>query len=110
MTQQRKYLRDGYERHHVAWGGIDVEICFERNWLGSPPSAYHPSHLEIRSVRPERAQLPITETGYLSHFMHGEAVDAAGGPVAFFLAWLDHAARSTAWQAQQAANRQLALF
>ena len=93
------------EIHHATWRGIGIEIRFERNWLGSPPSEYHPSHLEVCAVMPERAPLPITETGYRSHFLHPDPLDEAGGPVAFVLAWLDAAAGDKSWQEREAAAR-----
>jgi hypothetical protein len=49
-------------------------------WLGMPPSQYHPTHLQIEAVQPPREPLPITETGYKSHFVAIEAIEAAGGP------------------------------
>jgi hypothetical protein len=33
-----------------SWQGIEIEIRFERNWLGSPPSDYRPSHPEVEAV------------------------------------------------------------
>ncbi|MGX5774989.1 hypothetical protein ACWKW0_09380 [Methylorubrum zatmanii] len=63
-------------------------------------------HLEIRTIEPERAPLPITETGYRSHFLHGSELKEHGGALPFVLAWLEHAARTQAWQT----SRQLSLF
>lgn len=96
------------ETFEVMWGGIALCICFERNWLGSerPVTA----HLEIRSVAPEGAPLPITETGYQSHFVGPAWVDDAGGPVAYVLGWLDTESRSPKWKAADNARRQLSLF
>ena len=102
--------RDGIEKFPVNWQGIALEIRFERNWLGSPPSEFHPSHLEIQTTAPEREPLPITETGYRSHFVAAEDIDEAGGPVPYVTAWLDHAANSKEWKARAEAQRQLSLF
>lgn len=88
------------------WAEIDLLISFERKWFGGDFT----SHLEIRSAEPERAPLPITETGYRSHFCPAAVIDDAGGPVAFVLAWLDQAARSPSWKAGEVARRQLSLF
>lgn len=88
------------------WADIDLLISFERNWLGGDFT----SHVEIWSVRPERGPLPITETGYRSHFCPAAAIDDEGGPVAYVLAWLDDAAASPRWKAGEAARRQLSLF
>ncbi len=102
--------RDGIETYQATWQGIEIEIRFERNWLGMPPTEYHPCHLEVQSVKPERAELSITETGYRSHFLGPDEIDAAGGPVAYMMAALDKAAKSKEWKARQLAARQLSLF
>ena len=64
------------------------------------------AHLEIRSTEP----LPITETGYHSHFCHPSIIDDEGGPVAFVLAWLDALAKTKKWRANEFARHQLSLF
>lgn len=66
--------------------------------------------MTVTSVAPERAKLPITETGYRSHFLSKGVVEAAGGPTACVTAWLDEAAKSKAWQRHEAESRQLSLF
>jgi hypothetical protein len=48
----------------IEWRGITIEVTFEPDWLNMAYTA----HLQLRSVFPERAKLPVTETGYLSHF------------------------------------------
>lgn len=88
------------------WSGIALRIAFEPNWLGGNITA----HLDIHSVAPDRAPLPITETGYRSHFCAANEIDDAGGPVAFVLAWLDAASLSPSWKAAEQARRQLSLF
>ena len=95
------------EEHKAMWRGIDLIVTFERNWLSSvrPITA----HLTITTA-PERQPLPITETGYRSHFLPAHAVDDEGGPVAFVLAWLDHEAASPEWKAAELSARQLSLF
>ncbi len=102
--------RDGIETSRATWEGIEIEVRFERNWLGSPPSDYHPSHLEVEAIAPARAELPITETGYRSHFLSPDEVDEAGGPVAYVIDALNEAAKGKEWKARQAAQRQLSLF
>jgi len=69
------------------------------------------THLEIRSIRPERARLPTTETGYRSHFQAPGTVEALGGDVvAQVIAWLDEEARTPDWQRYADASRQGKLF
>ena len=68
------------------------------------------SHIELVLVSPKGAPLPITSTGYLSHFLDEAELAAAGGPAAFFLAWLDREARSKTWHRAEFAWRQGDLF
>jgi len=95
---------------NVEWNGIHININWEPQWLNLKANHYDMAHLDIESTTPERAALPITATGYLSHFTSSETVASFGGPVEFVLAWLDEAACSPAWQAKAAASRQFALF
>lgn len=96
----------------IDWRGITVEISYEPEWLGGLPEAFGEplAHLQVRSVSPERAALPVTETGYRSAFIAGSAITLEGGPVAFVRDWLDEAANDPAWKSSQDAARQLALF
>lgn len=69
------------------------------------------AHLEIESVRPERAPLPITGTGYLSHFHQPGTIEAPGGDiVAQIIAWLQQEAAKTEWRAHFERSRQGKLF
>lgn len=86
------FLREP-ERFEIIWRGIVIEIRYR------PPFAHfyakHPiAYLEVKSIEPKSAPLPITETGYRSRVIEGVQVDAAGGPVAYVRAWLDHEAKS----------------
>ncbi len=94
------------ETHTIAWCGIKIEIRYDPAWLGLPGAA----HLDITAVLPERAVLPISDTGYRSHFTTPEVIAAAGGPVAFVVLWLDHEAQSAAWKKREEAARQMSLF
>lgn len=100
------------ERHHILWSGIQIEILYRPD--ASPAfraSCGHAlAHLQIRSLEPEREPLPITETGYLSHFIARQLVEEAGGPAALVLAWLDDFAQSPIWKAKQISRQQLDLF
>ena len=92
------------------WRGIEIEVGYEADWLNSSQGGFAASHLEVRALRPENARLPITETGYRSHFLAPGTVESAGGPVAYVTAGLDHEAAKTAWRTYEEANRQLSLF
>jgi len=56
-------------------------------------------HVELRTGN--GTPLPVTETGYRSHFMGKGNVAQHGGAVAFVTAWLDHEADRTGWRGAQ---------
>lgn len=90
------------------WHGIAVSVSVSQpGWLARVGTASGPYiHLEIRADVP----LPITETGYRSHFMSGAVLDEWGGPLPYVCAWLDADARLPAWQEAQRTVQQLSLF
>lgn len=96
-----------YTDHHIEWEGIALLIKWCPAWH-SASAHYQIAHLEIHAAN--RAPLPVTETGYRSHFIDKEAVEALGGPVAYARAWLDEAAASPDWKSRMQASRQLSLF
>lgn len=90
-----------------SWQGMALSVTFEADFLNmSRHSGFATAHLQIRASQ----RLPITETGYRSHFLPLVEIDEAGGPVAYALAWLDLAAADPEWKAYQNAQRQLSLF
>jgi len=89
----------------LAWRGFQIEVLYTPDWLVN-----FLSHLSIETLEPVRAGIPITETGYLSHFLEPGLVEANGGPAAFVRAWLDEAAKDPLWKEQEAAARQFSLF
>lgn len=95
------------EHHRFTWTSghlaIEVEIAFT-------PNMHIYDHLGIHAVRPERCQLPISETGYRSHYMGAGMVAEAGGPVAAVRMILDEAAASPEWQDYVHSQRQGSLF
>lgn len=107
MTDQRSITTTT-----IDWEGITLLISYEPDWLniGEDFAKVTTAHLEIRSISPEKAPLPITETGYRSHFTGSNDIDEAGGPVAYVTAWLDHMARSKEWKYHVESSRQLSLF
>jgi len=104
-----------YRESRATWRGIALTIRHCPDWGSTHCSAVQ--HVEVESD--SHVPIPITETGYRSHFMIGDhaLADYDDDPVAFVLAWLDHEAKGRAWrtfEAQQrqdeAASRQMALF
>ena len=86
----------------IVWRGISMEIthvkgCFSRM-----------DHIEIHTE--DRTPVPITETGYKSHFFPTGGLGEFETAVDFVRAWLEHDAESKKWKAQALAAQQLSLF
>lgn len=84
---------------------LRLRITHSRDYLRSGSD-----HVEIESIRPKRAPLPITETGYRSHFLPALELMNAGGPVTFVTAWLTQEARGKAWSKRETERAQGDLF
>lgn len=81
------------EQHNITWRGVKLEITFTPEKFGLV------DHIEIMAEG--RTPLPVTETGYRSHFIQARTVEHHGGAVAFVTAWLDHEAARTGWSGAQ---------
>ena len=98
------------ELHHMEWNGILLEITFEPEWLPPGILGENLAHLQVRSIYPTDAPLPITETGYRAHFIAASAVAAAGGPAAYVDVWLTAESEAPAWRKWEQERRQPDLF
>ena len=67
-------------------------------------------HIELIVIAPKREPLPITGTGYLSHFVIDSRVPNAKAGLAFFLEWINQEAKTKRWQKLDCKRRQLDLF
>ena len=81
------------EQHTITWRGIALTITFTLDWLSVA------DHLEFETDG--RVPLPVTETGYRSHFMAKGSIESYGGPVAFVNDWLDSEAKRMRWSGAQ---------
>lgn len=95
-----------YEVYTVKWRGLVIEAryCADNHNVIA--------HLEIETINPPRAPLPVTETGYRSHF-HPIGVierDYGGDVVAAVTAWLDGMGERPEWKKREEASRQGDLF
>jgi hypothetical protein len=91
--------------YRFTWRGIDIEVTYDPDGYGVV------SHLEVRSIEPPRAPLPITNTGYRSHFHeHGTVEQNGSDVVALVKVWLDDEAAKPEWQRYEQASRQGELF
>ena len=86
------------------WEGVRVEISYKKHHHGDPDF----DHIELRV---ERGRIiPVTETGYRSHFLQTAFVEVYDGPEGYVRAWLDNEAQSPDWRKRAEAARQLSLF
>jgi len=95
------------EHYDLKWRGLNIRVVYERDFLGNVLHAT--AHLQIQS-EPRTQPLPMTETGYKSHFLPAEEIDASGGVIAYVTRWLDAAALRPAWKAFEREQRQGCLF
>ena len=91
--------------HKLAWRDVTCQVRHTPNYISQGWS-----HIEIIVLTPKGAPIPITNTGYLSHFLNVEHLATAGGPVAFFLDWIEREARTKQWAKAEFKWRQLELF
>ncbi len=83
--------------HSITWERIKIKIIHVKNYSGT-------SMDWINVIAPE--SLPITETGYLSHFTHRDNLTTFTDAPDFVSQWLDHEAKKQKWST----NQQLTLF
>lgn len=84
------------------WRGILIQVRFE-------PQRFV-DHLQIETLDPQRAPLPITETGYRSHFIAKGAVEDVGSPADYVLGWLEATCKTKGWHAIEERVRQYQLL
>ncbi|WP_298307625.1 hypothetical protein [uncultured Erythrobacter sp.] len=90
------------QTYRFTWQDIEIEAVYAPNKWNVI------AHLEIWSINPDRAPLPITETGYFSHY---HPIEELGGDVVVqVIAWLDEEAAKPAWKACVEAIRQYSLI
>jgi len=90
---------------HLVWNSIEIAITHSLNMFGDA------HHIEVKSITPTRAPLPITETGYKSHFYiapDGAMLDAE--VVEMVTKWIEKEAKTKRWKNLDAQSRQLLLF
>ena len=91
--------------HPVTGETVAISIRHTRDYLVAGSD-----HIEIESIKPKRTALPITETGYRSHFIDRQELRLAGGPLQFVKSWLLREERSKEWLKRDATSRQADLF
>ena len=69
------------EIHRMDWNGHLLEITYEPDWLPAGTAGQDFAHIEVRSIYPTDAPLPIAPSGFYAHALPRSIVTAAGGPV-----------------------------
>ena len=92
----------------ITWENIKIEISYEAIIYKSFEEIYGYSmaRLEIKA----NEELPITETGYRSHFLPNTEIEEHGGAEKFVLDWLISASKSEEWKKVKAGSDQYSLF
>ena len=80
------------------WQDINIEITYQPRWGNDSVGV---SHLEVRSLNPERSPLPITETGYRSHFFYSDEIYSVEEIKGLVEDWLNKDTQQTTWKAYQ---------
>lgn len=95
------------ETYHIHWQGIEIEARYEARF-----SFGTVAHLVIETINPPRARLPITETGFRSHFHQVGMIEAEydGDVEKAVRAWLDQDSKLKDWKLYVESSKQLALF
>ena len=95
----------------IHWQGYKIELNCKSNPFNLQQSVgINMMHIELRTLVPAKAPLPVTETGYSSHFINAEVVAEYDTPAAYVLAWLGHAAQKPEWQQREVEARQYTLL
>lgn len=93
------------QTHKLVWRHVTARVRHTRDYLSSGQD-----HIELTIIQPKDAILPITETGYRSHFIASDQLAAAGGPTQFLLEWIERESKTKRWQQTELRWRQLSLF
>lgn len=90
-------MADEKQDFTMIWEGIKIHVSYCPDYCKPFKEilGFCLAHLEIRSEG--RQRLPMTGTGYRSHFVAARDVAAHGSPVDYMAAWLDEAAKGKGW-------------
>ena len=69
------------EKYHLDWNGHLLEITYEPLWLPAHIVGDDLAYIQVKSIYPTHAPLPIAKNGIYAHYLAPAIVAAAGGPV-----------------------------
>ena len=94
-------MREDYETFTLVWSEREIEVSVRADWLNTGHW-----HIELRCAE----RLPVTETGYRSHFVQDGAFSDHDDVRTYVLDWLETAARDPNWTRYVEDRKQLKLF
>lgn len=101
-------MSDNIQIIKKSWNGINLEIHYAPIYF-KHGNDFCISHLDIYSEN--KRPLPITETGYRSHFFHPNELEEYADIWAYVLAWIEHEAKTNSdWKLIEQNSKQLSLF
>lgn len=86
----------------ILWEGISIDLSYTQPSYCAP----HFHHIALKA----NERIPVTETGYRSHFIAPAELTLWETPEAFVIDWLNDAAKHSDWQEYRQQSRQLSLF
>jgi len=86
------------------WNGHLLEITYEPDWLPSCITGQDFAHLQVRSIYPTDAPLPIAPNGFYAHALPVSIITAAGGPVNYIDVMLSVESDTQAWREPDSGN------
>ena len=102
-------MNTDYEIQKITWDDIEIEVRWSPDYLSFDSGTYL-GHLELESLSPKKHPLPMTRTGYRSHFIHPDEIAEYGGVLNFVEDWIKAESKSNEWLERKAAFNQMALF
>lgn len=108
MAQKKKSRQAPQRRsttRRVIWRDVTCRVRHTRDYIFAGSD-----HVEVMVLSPKGALLPISATGYLSHFIDADELRSAGGAVRFVVDWLDREANTARFRKADFKSRQLNLF
>lgn len=71
------------QTHNLEWNGITLEIKVQADQLSSRITGEEHATIEVKSLNPLHAALPLAERGFYRDSVAASTLRAAGGAVAY---------------------------
>ena len=98
--------------YRITWQTVEIDVRHTPDYWSAVKRVYGYSmdHLEVIAIEPDRAPLPITETGYRSIFLYSTELEEFDTPADYVLAALDGEATKPEWLDRVERDRQFSMF